>query len=307
MTTGNDFDRRAAAWLADGPNELNDRVLGAALREVHVTHQRRALRVPWRFPLMPALTRTTAIAAVALVAVVGAGGVLYMNSGAGGGQPTPTGPQPASPPPSGPAPSARPTGMPGPSGVATGVNAWLPYTSEQYGITLGYPDTWSVSHPASRPWQPGDTLDPTSPAVDTFFSESQDYRIAFSVWQLQVGPGIDIGSWEGLTAFAESFCREMGDVPCDGIPDRAVPLCLERRDCHAALLVPFDLDQLAYFGDVETGELTIVAVWRMDLHPSSVAYGGSVELLRSILTTMNVWPLGPGQGPGVTDPPGATG
>jgi len=86
-----DYDRLASAWLADGPTELVDRVLDAALREVHSTHQRRALRVPWRFPYMPAVTRATGIAAVALVAAVGAGGLLYLNSSGPGG--------PASPPP----------------------------------------------------------------------------------------------------------------------------------------------------------------------------------------------------------------
>ncbi|MEA2673857.1 MAG: hypothetical protein QOI92_1049 [Chloroflexota bacterium] len=32
MTTNSDFDRHASAWLADGPTELSDRVLDAALR-----------------------------------------------------------------------------------------------------------------------------------------------------------------------------------------------------------------------------------------------------------------------------------
>ena len=40
--TDNEFDRTARAWLADGPNQISDRALRAALDEIHVTRQRRA-------------------------------------------------------------------------------------------------------------------------------------------------------------------------------------------------------------------------------------------------------------------------
>ena len=68
MNTHRDFDRIAGAWLADGPTELADRVLDAALDEVHLTHQRRALRVPWRTITMSNPFRLAA-AVIAVVAV----------------------------------------------------------------------------------------------------------------------------------------------------------------------------------------------------------------------------------------------
>jgi hypothetical protein len=80
MTTNSAFDRRAAAWLADGPTELNDRVLDAALREVHLTAQRRRWSAPWRTSLMPLRLGATALAATLLLAaligfnLVGSGG-----------------------------------------------------------------------------------------------------------------------------------------------------------------------------------------------------------------------------------------
>ena len=40
--TDSEFDRTARAWLEDGPNEISDRALQAALDEIHVTRQRRA-------------------------------------------------------------------------------------------------------------------------------------------------------------------------------------------------------------------------------------------------------------------------
>jgi hypothetical protein len=47
-----EFDRLASAWLVDGPIELADRVLDAALAEVHTTQQGRRVPVPWRSPIM---------------------------------------------------------------------------------------------------------------------------------------------------------------------------------------------------------------------------------------------------------------
>ncbi len=43
MTTDRDFDRIATAWLADGPEELSDRVLDAVVDQIHTTRQRHAL------------------------------------------------------------------------------------------------------------------------------------------------------------------------------------------------------------------------------------------------------------------------
>ena len=42
MTTDRDFDRIAMAWLADGPDELSDRVLDTVVDQIHLTRQRRA-------------------------------------------------------------------------------------------------------------------------------------------------------------------------------------------------------------------------------------------------------------------------
>ena len=47
MNGNTDFDRLAQAWLPDGPTEMPDRALQAALDEVHVTPQRR-FGAAWR-------------------------------------------------------------------------------------------------------------------------------------------------------------------------------------------------------------------------------------------------------------------
>jgi hypothetical protein len=80
MTGHVDTERILDAFLAPAHDQLPERVLEASLADITRTPQRRALRVPWRLPYMPALTRTTGFATVALVAVVAAGGLLYLNA-----------------------------------------------------------------------------------------------------------------------------------------------------------------------------------------------------------------------------------
>jgi hypothetical protein len=83
-----DFDRIAGAWLAEGPTELTDRVLDAALDEVHLTHQRRRRAVPWRTPILNTPIRLAA--AIAIVVVAGMVGLnLYRAGGVGGPTPSP--------------------------------------------------------------------------------------------------------------------------------------------------------------------------------------------------------------------------
>jgi hypothetical protein len=286
-------ERILDAYLAPEDDRLPERVIDAVLADIARTPQRRARSVPWRFRLMPALSRTTALAAVVLVAVVGAGALIYLNStglGGPGGRPSPS-PTPL------PTTAPTPSPTPGASQVAPGITGWTTYTSAQYGLTFGYPEGWTIVRSATRDWQADDGLDPQTSSYETFVSPGVTTVVAFSVWQMQATLGMDLDSWEGLEAFAQSFCNDIGDVPCDGIPERAQPMCVERRDCHAGLLVPFTDDQFAFFGDLETDVLTVVVVWRPDVHPSTVRYGGSVELLKSILTTMDVWTPEPGQVP----------
>lgn len=87
MNMHRDFERIAEAWLTEGPAELPDRVLDAALAEVHLTNQRRRLAGPWRIESMSNPFRMLAAAAVAVVAV----GLVGLNlSGRGGVGATPS-------------------------------------------------------------------------------------------------------------------------------------------------------------------------------------------------------------------------
>ncbi len=157
MNTPIDAERILDAYLASEADRLPDRVLDAALADIARTPQRRAIRVPWRFPTMPALTRATGIAAVALVAVVGAGGVMYLNSTGGPGvPPTPTtAPTPASPPPS-PTPASTPTpvsdGLIGPGGYAVQAT-WA--TDPGLTVTFTLTEPWEWFGNSLFPERPG--------------------------------------------------------------------------------------------------------------------------------------------------------
>jgi hypothetical protein len=144
MTTNDDFDRIARAWLADGPTELADRVLDAALDDVHATRQRRRPLLHGRTPRMTLLVTAgarAAAAALATVAVLG-GGALLLAGGAG--------------PAAGPGASASPE----PSPIV--ISNWPTYESKEYGISFGVPPGWTVS-PAQPtgplPMGPDEVLD----------------------------------------------------------------------------------------------------------------------------------------------------
>jgi len=100
--TENDFDRTARLWLEDGPTVMSDRVLQAALDEVHVTRQRRAWWPARRvFDLKSTIRLAIGAAAVAVAALIG---ITFLPSGSGigsGPAATPT-----------PAPTPTPTPIP---------------------------------------------------------------------------------------------------------------------------------------------------------------------------------------------------
>lgn len=183
------------------------------------------------------------------------------------------------------------------------LNRMLVYTSEVQGFTVGYPADWSVNAPATRNWQAGDEFFGDSwPYADTFVSPGEgDASIGLFVWEMPAGEGADLDSVLGLKAWAETFCSDVGASSCEEFTQRAVPMCLNAGgdSCRPAILVPTAGAQYAFFMDwismMFTGSpdmVRVVVVGREDGHPSAARYGGSVQLLKSILTTMDVWTPG---------------
>lgn len=187
---------------------------------------------------------------------------------------------------------------PQPSEIAPGIITFTPHTSAVYGITLGYPDGWTLDSAASRKWQESDESDTVFPAYQDVFMnpEARDGdQIGLGVFQRPAGANADITSREGLAAWAAAnACDEAIDA-CETVPDVAMPMCLGKVACLPAVLVPLSDGTGAYFADPTTGLVTVVSIFRPDNFPAAARYGGSVELLKSILTTMDVWTPEPGQ------------
>jgi len=232
-------------------------------------------------------SRLAVLGGAAVLAAFLVGGLFYL-----GGSRSPSVVSDVSPASS---PISTPSATLPPSVVPTAAQAdppamptWVPYTSSRYGFTVSHPSDWTVQ-PSTRAWTfKDDAKDFLSPAQDAFVSP--DGHIRLSVWSVPFG-GRDAGP-ERFEAWIEDFCQTTGSTPCAGIHDRAVALCIERRDCHFSLLVPFDDDVQAFLsGGVYPSDcMTVVAVWRGQGDPTVATYGGSRQLLEAFLSTMSVWP-----------------
>ena len=304
MNSRVDTERILDVFLAPEADRLPDRVIEATLDELARTRQRRAPRVPWRFPIMPALSRSTGIAAVVLVAVVGVGGLIYLNStsgnASGGTAATPT-------------PTIAPS--PAPSEVAPGITGWKDYRSTFYSFQLRYPSDWTVYSAATRAWKASDGTANSDawPYADVFANPERvdGGSIGVFVWEMPAGEGTQAESVEGLKAWAKTFCtdsgalRDVNGASCDTFTKGTVPMCLDAGGdpCRAAIIVPTDDGVYAFFENWTSAVLSrtrirVVSVGRPDDFSASARYGGSAQLLKSILTSMDVTTPQAGQVPG---------
>ncbi len=203
-----EFDRLADAWLADGPTELSDRVLDDALREVHLTHQRRRGAAPWsgpfgprRFPQMNILAK--AVIGLVAVLVLAVGGYSFIGAHQGVGAPSPS-----------PEPTIPRIGSPVPGPYLDGT-----FTSPLYGYVAHYPSTWRIT-PATRMWTTTINSGHDTPywgdaALDTL--QGTDVRLV--VW------GQPIPQAQGLTQSqaVDLWVRNLkiGSAPC--VADSQLP------------------------------------------------------------------------------------
>ena len=133
------FDPRIADWLEDDPHAAPDQALDVVLAAFPSIKQRRATRVPWRFPTVNGATRL-ALAAAAVVALT-VGGLYVLNRGPSepGGATTPT-------------PSPAPSPSPSAGKDLLDVSNWKAFISPRYGFRAKYPATYS-SVPSETFWR----------------------------------------------------------------------------------------------------------------------------------------------------------
>lgn len=168
MTDTSDFDRLARAWLAEGPRELSDRVLGDALDEAYFRGRQRRLGVRTvgglaglpvraRFGALP--VSVGALLFVAVAAAIATAAILADQTASPGGLP-------------GQAASAAP------SESAVDPSGWIEFRSDRYGFSLSHPRSWTLT-PASRDWVwLGDRLDWMSVAAERFAASTADVSFA---------------------------------------------------------------------------------------------------------------------------------
>jgi len=191
---------------------------------------------------------------------------------------------------------SEPIGPPSPSPTAStatepiDTSTWTTYTSDRYDLEVGHPPDWTVV-PATRNWGPDSAQDGmSSAALESFDDPSGEVRV--SVWQIPLEPIQRMESTAHIAAWAGDYCKATGTNPCNRIEERAVELCLEKRDCHPGLLVPFEDDVQAFItgGIYDDDAMTVVAVWRGVTDSNVTHFGGPQRLLEAFLSTMEVWP-----------------
>jgi len=278
------FERAVHDWLEDGSDRTPPAAIDAVLLAVKTTPQERDLRIPRRYTVMPTYLRL--VAGIAIVAVLGLGAVLYVNRGTGprvGGEPTPS-------------PTLAPTAAPSPTAAAAATlgpldtTAWTTFTSSEYGFSVGHPPDWTVI-PATRGWSfATDAEIWLSPAEDAFLAPDRSVRAA--AWAVPLTDPQMNQSWPELEAWVIDYCQKTKNTDCATIHDRAVPLCVEKRDCHPALLVPFadDVQAFGYGGVLPEGKMVVVTIARGETDPNVAPYGGATRLLEAFLSTMGIWP-----------------
>ena len=277
------FERAVHDWLEDGSDRTPPAAIDAVLLAVKTTPQERDLRIPRRYTLMPISMRLAAG-----IAVVAVAGVLAFNMlGPGPGVGTRPTPSPTPLPTATPIPTA--TAEPSPTtNPLLDTATWTTYTSTQYGFEIGHPPEWTVA-PATRAWTSADAGQFLNAAQENFRSANGNVRV--SAWVIPLAPETAIETWADLEAWVTDFCPTSDSRPCTGIHDRVVPMCIEPRDCHPALLVPFESDTLAFgTGGVLPKGMLVVAVWWDETAEATAPYGGSRRLLEGFLSTLGVVP-----------------
>jgi hypothetical protein len=282
MNSDRDFERTAAEWLDAGSDATPPRVIDAVLLAVRTTPQERDFGIPWRTLSMK---RALYAAVIAVVAIAGIAVFYAFGRGPNvGSGPTPS---PSTQQSQGPSASATPNSSP------IDITSWTTYQSDRYGFSIGHPSDWT-DVPADHDWTLlGDATNWLSTGQEVFRAPGNAIRV--SAWSIPVDRGATPETSEAVEAWIVSYCNASINAPCDQIHTRAVPLCVERRDCHPGLLVPFTDDVQAFFtGGIYGDRMVVVAVWWGESQPAVAPYGGARRLLEAFLLTMHVCEAGDG-------------
>jgi len=216
MNTTPDFDRHAAAWLADGPTELNDRVLDATLAEVHGMRQRRRPTAIWRLAWMSRPSSAAAAGAVAVILIAFV--VLSFGVppwGGIGGPATPTA-------------STTPSPTQAPSGAVQALPLAAEFVSPWYGYRVRYPAGWRTGSGAG-PWPLGLLLLPGDEHLDEIVGSTGQHEARL------VGASVALPALSTIEDF-RIFARSRGHEACLPVyPSLTEPLMIDGAEALITL------------------------------------------------------------------------
>ena len=215
MNGNTDFDRIAQSWLQDGPTEMPDRSLQAALDEVHVTSQQRFGAARRTFNMNGNAFRLAAGAAVGLLIFV-AGGIYLGNNSSGGvgGTPAAT-----------PSPTSTPAPLPSEGVIQPGrYRLGSKEVSVPATMSITVPSGWSAGGAITKNYGSEDAAD-AGPALGEWQISNRfnDACTDHTLFEPAPGPGID----ELLATLASQPGIEAGpitDVTVFGYRGKSVEL-----------------------------------------------------------------------------------
>jgi hypothetical protein len=290
MSAPRDPDAILADWLEEGPTVLPEPTRRAIVVATRTTNRsRRPFWMPQRRVIMNTYARL-AVAAVAIVVVLG--GAVYLfapRAGVGGGPPATAAPSAT--------PSAAPSAVASPSPAASALGpldttGWTIYTSARYGFSIGHPADWMVL-PSNHVWVfPADVVCCPPPAAESFATPAND--VGVSIWSAGIKAGTTGDTW------IQAYCKVMeSESPCTDLQTHSIATSM---DGHAGRLVLFAADTQAF---IQVGNrMYVVACWRPESDPTVAQFGGARRLIEGYLSTMHLVPGGPASpAPSVTPRP----
>ncbi len=218
MNPDRDLENLLDDWLSEGPTSAPGRLLDSVLAALPTTRQGRlGERLPWRVRPAGPPARLLAVAAAAVLVLVGVAILAGPSANVASESP-----------------STLPTAAPSPSMAVPGsidTSSWPTFASARYGFSLRYPTGWSATA-ATSSWTTGrDLPDPIdyralSPLVDAFLSPDGAF---FTVASQPLPDGVDPGNWlagyEAAGAAADPAFKECWPAPAemaqatiDGVP-----------------------------------------------------------------------------------------
>jgi hypothetical protein len=226
MTANKDLGRRLSElYSAEAATRAPDWLLESALETIDTTPQRRVLvRLPWKLPMVDALTKVAVAAAVIVaVGVIGLAFFRPTSSQVGGPQVSP------SPSPSvslGPSPS-------------THAALTETFTSDIHGLSVSHPDGWMVQR-ATEPWTSG-IVEQMSEFGDVICSwgdqaiparavcDESPVNIFLALASQPLG-GVSGDEWIADYLVRDATCRGSTEqVTIDGVPGVVATDCYEGR------------------------------------------------------------------------------